>query len=155
MTVFDNRSCWNFVYGLHTTRGTHFQKKYLGNWPFKKWHFLRVWPSNLYFYGSFKNCKMNFSQNSSLGSTPSVLLTWPKTLLYNRLKIQLLAINMNITNDSRHFCFFFGPVNNKWFHSDLSVRFLFICPGNFINCKNNISIDNLAKANVQLWRSWN
>ena len=45
---------------------------------------------------------MNFSQNPSLGSTPSALLTWLK-ILYNQLKIELLAINMNIMNVSRHF----------------------------------------------------
>ena len=75
-------------------------------------------------------CTMNFSQNSPLGSTPSALLIWLKKLLYNRLKknyyiidlkIELLAINMNVMNDSRHFRFFFGPVNNKWFHTNLSV----------------------------------
>ena len=94
-----------------------FRKKYLRNRPFKKSHFVRVLPSNLYFYRSFKNCKMNFSQNSSLG-TPR--LTWLKNYYIIDLKIELLTINVNITNDSRHFRFF-GPVNNKWFHSNLSV----------------------------------
>ena len=98
-----------------------FRKNYLGNQPFKNSHFVRVRLSNLYFYGSFKNCKMNFSQNSSLGSTPLELLTWLKNCYIFDLKIELLAINMNITNYSRHFCFFFGPVNNKWFHSNLSI----------------------------------
>ena len=56
---------------------------------------------------------MNFSQNSSLGSTPSALLTWLKNYYIIDLKIELLAINMSITNNSRHFRFFFGPVNNK------------------------------------------
>ena len=55
---------------------------------------------------------MIFSQNSSFGTTPSALLTWLKNYDIIDLKIELLAINMNITNDSRHFRFFFGPVNN-------------------------------------------
>ena len=29
------------------------------------------------------------------------------------LKIELLVININITNDFRHFRFFFGPVNKS------------------------------------------
>ena len=37
-----------------------FRKKYLGNRSFKKSHFVRASESNLYFYGSFKNCKMKF-----------------------------------------------------------------------------------------------
>ena len=45
---------------------------------------------------------MNFSQNSSLGSAPSALGTWLKNYVID-LKLELLAINMNITNDSRHF----------------------------------------------------
>ena len=37
----------------------HFSwKKYLGNWPSKKSHFIRVWPSNLHFYGYFKSSKI-------------------------------------------------------------------------------------------------
>ena len=36
-----------------------FRKKYLSNRPFKKSHFVRVWPSNLYFYRFFKNCNKN------------------------------------------------------------------------------------------------
>ena len=63
---------------------------------------------------------MNFSQNSSLGSTPSALLTWQKNYHIIDLKIELLAINMNITNDSRHFRFS-SALNNEWFHSNLSV----------------------------------
>ena len=38
------------------------------------------------------------------------------------LEIKLLAISMNITNDSRQFRFFFGPFNNKWLQSNLSVQ---------------------------------
>ena len=53
-------------------------KKYLGNRPSKKSRFIKVWPSNLHFNGYFKNGKMNFFWNSSLGSTPSALLTWLK-----------------------------------------------------------------------------
>ena len=64
---------------------------------------------------------MNFSQNSSLGSTPLALLAWLKNYYIMDLKIELLAINMTITNDSRHFRFFFGFVSDKWFHSNLSV----------------------------------
>ena len=45
---------------------------------------------------------MNFSQNSSLGSTASALLTLLKNYHIIDLKIELLATNMNITNDSRH-----------------------------------------------------
>ena len=37
------------------------------------------------------------------------------------LKIELLTINMNITKNFLYFRFFFGRVNNKWFHSNLSV----------------------------------
>ena len=77
-----------------------FRKKYLGNRPFKKSHFVRVWPSNLYFYGSFKNCKMNFPQNWSSGGTPSALLSWLKNYYIIDLKIELSATNINITNDT-------------------------------------------------------
>ena len=73
---------------------------------------------------------------------------------------------MNITNDSHHFRFFFGPVNNKCFipirlskkpqHKDYdSLSFVLEITNNYIHWKNNILIDNLAKANVQLWRSRN
>ena len=37
------------------------------------------------------------------------------------LKLELLAININMPNYFRHLCFFFCPVNNKWFHSNLPV----------------------------------
>ena len=50
-------------------------KKYLGNRPSKKSHFIRVLSSHLHFYGYFK--KISF-QNSSLGSTLSALLIWLK-----------------------------------------------------------------------------
>ena len=85
----------------------------LGNRPSKKSHFIRVLPSNLHFYGYFKNIKMNFFQNSSLGRTPSALLIWLKNILHNRLKIELSAININMPNYLPHLWFFFGPVNNK------------------------------------------
>ena len=49
--------------------------------------------------------------NSSLGSTP--LLTWLKNYYIIDLKIELFAINVNLTNDFRHFRFFFGLVNNE------------------------------------------
>ena len=98
-----------------------FRKTYLGNWSFKKSHFVRVWPSNLYFYGSFKNCKMNFSQNS-LGSTPSALLTWLKNYYIIDLKIELLGIKYEYYERFLYSRFFFGPINNKWFHSNLSVQ---------------------------------
>ena len=91
MAVFDDENCSNFVYSLFTTRGTYFLKKYLGNRPSKKSYFVRVWPSNLLFYGYFKNGKMNFFQNSSLGSTPSALLIWLKKYCTIDLKIELLA----------------------------------------------------------------
>ena len=68
----------------------------------------------------FKNCKMTLFQNSSLGSTPLVLLTRLKDYDIIDLKIELSAININIKNDFRHFVFF-CPVNNKWFHSNLPV----------------------------------
>ena len=34
---------------------------------------------------------MNFSQNSSLGGTPSAQLTWLKKLVYNRLKNRIIG----------------------------------------------------------------
>ena len=67
-----------------------------------------------------KNRKMNFSE-FIIGGTPSALLTWLKNYYIIGLKIELLAINVNITNDSRHFRFLFGPVNNKLFDSNLPV----------------------------------
>ena len=66
-------------------------KKKLGNRPSKKSLFIRVWPSNLHFYGCFKNGKMNFFQNSLSGRTPSALLIWLKTILHNRLKNWILS----------------------------------------------------------------
>ena len=46
-------------------------------------------------------------------SQEGVLLTWLKNYYIIDLKIELLAINMNITNDSRHFRFFFGELESK------------------------------------------
>ena len=46
-----------------------FRKTYRGNRPYRRSHFARVSPSNLHFYGFFKNCKMNVLKNSSLYST--------------------------------------------------------------------------------------
>ena len=58
---FDSESCWNFVYSLLTTRKTYFLKKNIwGNQPSKKSHFIRVWPSNLHFYGYLKTVKWIF-----------------------------------------------------------------------------------------------
>ena len=122
MALFDNESYWNFVYSLLSTRKKHISwKKYLDNRPSKKSHFIRVWPSNLHFYGYFKNGKMNFFQNSSLGRTPSALLIWRKKYCIIDLKIELSAISINISNYLPNLWFFFGPVNNKWFHSNLHV----------------------------------
>ena len=69
-----------------------------------------------------KTVSMNFFQNSSLGSTPSALLIWLKKDCIIDLKIKLLAININMPHCFRHLCFFFGKVNNKWFHSNLPVQ---------------------------------
>ena len=53
---------------------------------------------------------MNLFQNSPLGSTPSALLTWQKKNYYIiDLKIELLEINMNIPNDSRHLLLLLWP----------------------------------------------
>ena len=92
MAVFDDRSSAETLCMVCIPPEEHiFRKKYLGNRPFKESHFVRVSSSNLYFYGSFKNCKMNFSQNSSLSNTLSALLTWQKKLLYNRLKNRIIS----------------------------------------------------------------
>ena len=64
---------------------------------------------------------MNFFLNSSFGSIPSMLFTWLKNYDIIDLEFEVLAINMNFTNEFRHFCFFFGSVNNKWLHSNLAV----------------------------------
>ena len=109
LRMFENPSFWQqklsawFAYDQRNI----FSEKYLGNRPFKKSHFIRVWPWNLHFYGSFKNCKINFFQNSPLGSTPSSLLTWLKNHDIIYLKI-----------NNKHKCFerfspfllFLGPV---------------------------------------------
>ena len=57
---------------------------------------------------------MNASQNSSLGSAPSALLTWLKNYYYYIIDLKNRTIgNEHITNDSRHFRFVFGPVNKQ------------------------------------------
>ena len=66
-------------------------KTYLGNRPSKKSRFIRIWPLNLHFYGYFKNGKINFFQNSSLGRTLSALLIWLKKILHNRLKNWIIS----------------------------------------------------------------
>ena len=119
---FSNESCWNLVCSLLTTRKTYFlKKKYLGNRPSKKSHFIRVWTSNLHFYGYFKNGKMNFFQNSSLGRTPSALLVRLKKILHNRLKNWIISNKHKYAELFPHLWFFFGPANNKWFHPNLNV----------------------------------
>ena len=107
-------------------------KKYLGNRPSKKSHFIRVWPSNLYLYGYFKNSQMNFFQNSSLGSTPLALLIWLQKILQNRHR------NWNISNKHKYvelfesyIWFFFGPITygsipictSKKFHIGITFPF--------------------------------
>ena len=72
---------------LLTTRKNIFPEKniWVTDRP-KKSHFIRACPSNLHFYGYFKNGKMNFFLNLSLRRTPSALLIWLKKILHNRLK---------------------------------------------------------------------
>ena len=53
----------------------------------KKSHFVRVWPSNLHFYGYPKKGTMNFFQRSSLGSTPSAQLIWLKNIAWSTQKL--------------------------------------------------------------------
>ena len=113
MAVFDNESCWNFVYSLLTTRQAYFLKKYLGNRLSKKSHFIRVWPSNLHFYEYFKNGKMNFFQNPSLGRTPSALWIWLNKNCIIDLKIELSAININMPNYLPYLWFFIGPARSQ------------------------------------------
>ena len=100
------------------TRGTYFQKKYLGTQPSESHILLGFDHQFFYSYGYFKHYKIAFFKIDHYGGTPSVLLTSLKNCDLIDLKIELLAINMNMMNN---FCFFFGPVSNKWFHSNLLV----------------------------------
>ena len=70
---------------------------------------------NYIFLIKFLKTNKNFFRNLTLGSTPSVLLIWLKNYCIIYLKIELLAININMPNNFRHLCFFFGPVNKAGF----------------------------------------
>ena len=68
MRTFKNVRGWQFLtlkaaetlYIVCLPPKKHFLKKYLGNWPSKKSHFIRIWPSNLHFYRYFKTVKWFF-----------------------------------------------------------------------------------------------
>ena len=61
-------------------------KKYLGNRPSKKSHFIRVSPSDLHFYGYFKNGKMNFFSKFIIRQYSFSAIDLAKTIFYDRLK---------------------------------------------------------------------
>ena len=89
----------------HTTKGTYFLKKYLANRPYKKITFYKGLTIKFAFFTDFlKNGKINFFSKFIID-----------------LKIELLAVNINMMNYFRNLGFFFGPVNNKRFHSNLPV----------------------------------
>ena len=94
---------------------------------------------------------MNVFQNSSLSGSPSALLIWLK-ILHNRLK------NWIIHNKHKYAELFAPSLLPLWpsqYWNKSSLWFVPEITNNYILLKYNILMDNLAKANVQLCRSWN
>ena len=61
------------------------------------------------------------------------------------------SLAQSVTSGSIPICLFKKPPH--WNNDFLS--FVLEIIDNYIHWKNDILIDNLAKANVKLWRSWN